>query len=143
MDLLRITHDDFTLTVESTQFQRMWDKGVRILGEDKLLTRQSRSRSILSLQSYSSWSCSPAEPHCASNLLQMYKTFAFQSSCNLTYTPKRIPTQKNLRRDFLFVCVLQLLLWVATVGLELLRFRRLILFGFPRQRVCTMISFFR
>jgi len=36
LDLLRITHDDFILTVESTQFQRMWDKGSRILGREKL-----------------------------------------------------------------------------------------------------------
>ena len=36
MDLLRIEHTDFTLTVESTQFQRMWDKGVGVLGEEKL-----------------------------------------------------------------------------------------------------------
>ena len=36
MDLLRITHDDFILTVESTQFQRMWEKGSRILGREKL-----------------------------------------------------------------------------------------------------------
>lgn len=36
MDLLRIIHEDFTLTVESTQFQRMWDKGSRILGREKL-----------------------------------------------------------------------------------------------------------
>lgn len=38
MDLLRIEHEDFTLTVESTQFQRMWDKGSRILGREKLTT---------------------------------------------------------------------------------------------------------
>lgn len=36
MDLLRIIHDDFILTVESTQFQRMWDKGVNVLGGEKL-----------------------------------------------------------------------------------------------------------
>ena len=36
MDLLRIIHDDFILTVESTHFQRMWDKGSRILGKEKL-----------------------------------------------------------------------------------------------------------
>ena len=36
MDLLRIEHDDFTLTVESTQFQRMWNKGERILGRERL-----------------------------------------------------------------------------------------------------------
>lgn len=38
MDLLRIEHEDFTLTVESTQFQRMWDKGVSILGGEKLIS---------------------------------------------------------------------------------------------------------
>lgn len=36
MDLLRIIHDDFILTVESTQFQRMWGKGVNVLGGEKL-----------------------------------------------------------------------------------------------------------
>ena len=36
MDLLRIEHEDFTLTVESTQFQRMWNKGERILGRKRL-----------------------------------------------------------------------------------------------------------
>ena len=36
MDLLRIEHEDFTLTVESTQFQRMWDKGEHILGRERL-----------------------------------------------------------------------------------------------------------
>lgn len=38
MDLLRIEHEDFTLTVESTQFQRMWNKGVSILGGAKLIS---------------------------------------------------------------------------------------------------------
>ena len=46
MDLLRITHDDFTLTVESTQFQRMWNKGVRILGEEKLTSSYHWSESV-------------------------------------------------------------------------------------------------
>ena len=36
MDLLRIEHEDFTLTVESTQFQRMWNKGECILGRERL-----------------------------------------------------------------------------------------------------------
>lgn len=36
MDLLHIEHEDFTLTVESTQFQRMWNKGERILGRERL-----------------------------------------------------------------------------------------------------------
>lgn len=38
MDLLRIEHEDFTLTVESTQFQRMWEKGVNALGGEKLIS---------------------------------------------------------------------------------------------------------
>ena len=38
MDLLRIEHEDFTLTVESTQFQRMWEKGVSVLGGEKLIS---------------------------------------------------------------------------------------------------------
>jgi len=38
MDLLRIIHDDFTLTVESTQFQRMWDKGLGFLGREGLFS---------------------------------------------------------------------------------------------------------
>lgn len=38
MDLLRIEHEDFLLTVESTQFQRMWDKGVCVIGEEKLIS---------------------------------------------------------------------------------------------------------
>ena len=36
MDLLRIEHTDFTLTVESTRFDAMWQKGVGNLGEEKL-----------------------------------------------------------------------------------------------------------
>ena len=38
MDLLRIEHKDFTLTVESTQFQRMWDKGMSVLGGENLIS---------------------------------------------------------------------------------------------------------
>ena len=36
MDLLRIEHTDFTLTVESTRFDAMWQKGVGNLGAEKL-----------------------------------------------------------------------------------------------------------
>ena len=36
MDLLRIEHTDFTLTVESTRFDAMWQKGVGNLGEERL-----------------------------------------------------------------------------------------------------------
>ena len=46
MDLLRIEHEDFMLTVESTQFQRMWDKGVNVLGEDKLVSSYRWSEGV-------------------------------------------------------------------------------------------------
>ena len=36
MNLLRIEHTDFTLTVESTRFDAMWQKGVGNLGAEKL-----------------------------------------------------------------------------------------------------------
>lgn len=46
MDLLRIEHEDFTLTVESTQFQRMWDKGVNVLGGEKLVSSYRWSEGV-------------------------------------------------------------------------------------------------
>lgn len=46
MDLLCIEHKDFTLTVESTQFQRMWDKGVSILGGEKLISSYRWSEGV-------------------------------------------------------------------------------------------------
>ncbi len=46
MELLRIAHEDFTLTVESTQFQRMWEKGVSILGGAKLISSYRWSESV-------------------------------------------------------------------------------------------------
>lgn len=46
MDLLRIEHEDFTLTVESTQFQRMWDKGVSVLGVEKLISSYRWSEGV-------------------------------------------------------------------------------------------------
>ncbi len=46
MELLRIEHEDFTLTVESTQFQRMWDKGVSVLGEEKLISSYRWSEGV-------------------------------------------------------------------------------------------------
>ncbi len=46
MDLLRIMHEDFTLTVESTQFQRMRDKGERILGGEKLISSYRWSEGV-------------------------------------------------------------------------------------------------
>ncbi len=46
MELLRIAHEDFTLTVESTQFQRMWEKGVSILGGEKLISSYRWSEGV-------------------------------------------------------------------------------------------------
>lgn len=46
MELLRIAHEDFTLTVESTQFQRMWDKGVSVLGGEKLISSYRWSEGV-------------------------------------------------------------------------------------------------
>ena len=46
MELLRIEHEDFTLTVESTQFQRMWDKGVSVLGGEKLISSYRWSEGV-------------------------------------------------------------------------------------------------
>ena len=46
MDLLRIIHDDFTLTVESTQFQRMWDKGLGFLGRERLFSTYHWSEGV-------------------------------------------------------------------------------------------------
>lgn len=46
MELLRIEHEDFTLTVESTQFQRMWEKGVSILGGAKLISSYRWSEGV-------------------------------------------------------------------------------------------------
>lgn len=46
MTLLRIIHEDFTLTVESTRFQSMWDKGVANLGKRKLTSTYRWSEGV-------------------------------------------------------------------------------------------------
>ena len=46
MELLRIEHEDFTLTVESTQFQRMWDKGMGFLGRERLFSTYHWSEGV-------------------------------------------------------------------------------------------------
>ena len=46
MTLLRIIHEDFTLTVESTRFQSMWDKGVANLGKEKLTSTYRWSEGV-------------------------------------------------------------------------------------------------
>ena len=46
MELLHIKHKDFTLTVESTQFQSMWDKGVANLGKEKLTSTYRWSEGV-------------------------------------------------------------------------------------------------
>ena len=46
MDILRIEHTDFTLTVESTRFVPMWQKGVGNLGEGKLTSTYRWSEGV-------------------------------------------------------------------------------------------------
>ena len=46
MELLRIKHTDFILTVESTRFVPMWQKGVGNLGEEKLTSTYKWSEGV-------------------------------------------------------------------------------------------------
>ena len=46
MELLRIKHQDFILTVESTRFEPMWQKGVANLGEEKLTSTYHWSEGV-------------------------------------------------------------------------------------------------
>ena len=46
MELLRIEHTDFTLTVESTRFVPVWQKGVGNLGEEKLTSTYRWSEGV-------------------------------------------------------------------------------------------------
>lgn len=47
MDLLRIEHTDFTLTVESTRFMPMWQKGIGNLGAEKLTSTYRWSDGVM------------------------------------------------------------------------------------------------
>lgn len=47
MDLLRIEHTDFTLTVESTRFLSMWEKGAETLGAEKLTSTYRWSDGVM------------------------------------------------------------------------------------------------
>lgn len=49
MELLKIKHEDFTLTVESTRFQSMWDRGVANLGEGKMASTYRWSEGVESV----------------------------------------------------------------------------------------------
>lgn len=46
MDLLRIEHEDFILTVESTRFEPMWQKGAENLGKEKLTSTYRWSEEV-------------------------------------------------------------------------------------------------
>ena len=41
MELLRIKHHDFVMTIECTKFDAIWDKAKRNVGEDKLSSLKS------------------------------------------------------------------------------------------------------
>lgn len=49
MDLLRIEHEDFILTVESTRFEPMWQKGAENLGKEKLTSTYRWSEEVESV----------------------------------------------------------------------------------------------
>lgn len=46
MELLRIEHSDFILTIESTRFMLMWQKGIGNLGEEKLTSTYRWSEGV-------------------------------------------------------------------------------------------------
>lgn len=48
MELLRIEHEDFILTVESTRFEPIWQKGVENLGREKLTSTYHWSEGVKS-----------------------------------------------------------------------------------------------
>ena len=49
MELLRIEHEDFILTVESTRFEPIWQKGVANLGKEKLTSTYRWSEGVKSV----------------------------------------------------------------------------------------------
>ena len=46
MELLRIKHHDFVMTIECTKFDAIWDKAKRNVGEDKLSSTYSWSDGV-------------------------------------------------------------------------------------------------
>lgn len=50
MELLTIEHEDFTMIVECTKFDDIWDKAKRNVGEDKLYSTYSWSEGVVSVK---------------------------------------------------------------------------------------------
>ena len=50
MELLTIEHNDFTMIVECTKFDRIWNKAKSNVGEDKLLSNYSWSEGVVSVE---------------------------------------------------------------------------------------------
>ena len=53
MELLRIKHHDFVMTIECTKFDAIWDKAKRNVGEDKLTSTYSWSDGVEQVERYS------------------------------------------------------------------------------------------
>ena len=52
MELLRIKHHDFAMTIECTKFDAIWDKAKRNVGEDKLSSTYSWSDGVELVERY-------------------------------------------------------------------------------------------
>lgn len=52
MELLRIKHHDFVMTIECTKFDAIWDKAKRNVGEDKLSSTYSWSDGVELVERY-------------------------------------------------------------------------------------------
>lgn len=52
MELLRIRHHDFVMTIECTKFDAIWDKAKRNVGEDKLSSTYSWSDGVELVERY-------------------------------------------------------------------------------------------
>ena len=50
MELLTIEHEDFTMIVECTKFDNIWDKAKSNVGEDKLYSTYSWSEGVVSVK---------------------------------------------------------------------------------------------
>ena len=50
MDLLTIQHEDFTMYVDCTKFDNIWNKAKGNVGEDNLLTTYTWSKGVVSVE---------------------------------------------------------------------------------------------
>ena len=50
MELLTITHTDFTMTIECAKFNAIWEKAMRNIGEQKLLSRYAWTEGVVSVE---------------------------------------------------------------------------------------------